>query len=276
MKRWIVCDLDGSLMPPSDGLYVSKAVQEKLIALQEKGNTVILNSARVFQGVYPLALQIGMDTFGGYLISSNGSHVYDMRTKQVIDCTKMDSDQVLWLWQLMEKHNIGIGFTQPEAVICSQMRLGFELDQKNCDIDYITTMHPTRYLRAEVVKCSVAAKPEELETVMDALEPEIGQHTDFQVIRSTPTLYDVLHKEVSKQGALEKLLKSLHADWDQVTVIGDGYSDVESIRLAALGCTLENAKEECKEVADMIVPSCYEDGCLIWLDRLLEETYESH
>ena len=39
---------------------------------------------------------------------------------------------------------------------------------------------------------------------------------------------------------------------------------------------LENAKEECKEVADMIVPSCYEDGCLIWLDRLLEETYESH
>ena len=51
MKRWIVCDLDGSLMPPSDGLFVSKAVQEKLIALQEKGNTVILNSARVFQGV---------------------------------------------------------------------------------------------------------------------------------------------------------------------------------------------------------------------------------
>ena len=95
MKRWIVCDLDGSLMPPSDGLFVSKAVQEKLIALQEKGNTVILNSARVFQGVYPLALQIGMDTFGGYLISSNGSHVYDMRTKQVIDCIKMDSAQVL-------------------------------------------------------------------------------------------------------------------------------------------------------------------------------------
>ena len=275
MKRWIVCDLDGSLMPPSDGLYVSKAVQEKLIALQEKGNTVILNSARVFQGVYPLALQIGMDKFGGYLISSNGSHVYDMKTKQVIDRVKMDADQVLWLWEEMKKHNIGIGFTQPDAVICNQMRMGFELDQKNCDIDYSTTMHPKRYLKADVVKCSIAAKPEELEAVIDDIEKEIEKNTDFQVIRSTPTLYDVLHKEVSKQGELEKLLKSLNTSWDQVTAIGDGYSDVESIRLAALGCTLENAKEECKRVADMIVPSCYEDGCLVWLDRLLEETYES-
>ena len=275
MKRWIVCDLDGSLMPPSDGLYVSKAVQEKMIALQEKGNTVILNSARVFQGVYPLALQIGMDKFGGYLISSNGSHVYDMKTKQVIDRVKMDADRVLWLWEEMKKHNIGIGFTQPDAVICNQMRMGFELDQKNCDIVYITTMHPNRYFKAVVVKCYIAAKPEELEAVIDDIEKEIEKNTDFQVIRSTPTLYDVLHKEVSKQGALEKLLKSLHAGWDQVTAIGDGYSDVESIRLAALGCTLENAKEECKRVADMIVPSCYEDGCLVWLDRLLEETYES-
>lgn len=98
MKRLIVCDLDGSLMPPSSGLFVSKAVQEKLIALQKLGNMVILNSARVFQGVYPLAKQIGMDTFGGYLISSNGSHVYDMQTKKVMDQINMDKDQVLWLW----------------------------------------------------------------------------------------------------------------------------------------------------------------------------------
>lgn len=275
MKRLIVCDLDGSLMPPSSGLFVSKAVQEKLIALQKLGNMVILNSARVFQGVYPLAKQIGMDTFGGYLISSNGSHVYDMQTKKVMDQINMDKDQVLWLWEQMETLKIGIGFTQPDAVICNQMRTGFELDQKNCDIDYITTMHPKRYLKEGVVKCSIAATPKEFENNIDRIEKEIERHTDFQVIRSTPTLYDVLHKDVSKQKALENLLMYLHADWSQVSAIGDGYSDVESIRLAALGCTLENAKEECKEVADLIVPSCFEDGCLVWLDHLLEESYES-
>ena len=57
--RWIVvCDLDGSLMPASSGLRVSKEVEDRLIRLQEKGHIVILNSARIFQGVYPLAKQI--------------------------------------------------------------------------------------------------------------------------------------------------------------------------------------------------------------------------
>lgn len=30
----IICDLDGSLMPPSSGLYVSEKVKEKLIEIQ--------------------------------------------------------------------------------------------------------------------------------------------------------------------------------------------------------------------------------------------------
>ena len=35
--RWIVvCDLDGSLMPASSGLRVSKEVEDRLIRLQEK------------------------------------------------------------------------------------------------------------------------------------------------------------------------------------------------------------------------------------------------
>ena len=49
----IICDLDGSLMPPSSGLYVSEKVKEKLIEIQKHGIMVVLNSARIIQGVYP-------------------------------------------------------------------------------------------------------------------------------------------------------------------------------------------------------------------------------
>ena len=48
----IICDLDGSLMPPSSGLYVSEKVKEKLIEIQKHGIMVVLNSARIIQGVY--------------------------------------------------------------------------------------------------------------------------------------------------------------------------------------------------------------------------------
>lgn len=79
MIRAIICDLDGSLMPPSSGLYVSKQIRDALIEIQKKGVLVILNSARIFQGIHPLAKQIRMDEFGGYIVSCNGAQVYDMK-----------------------------------------------------------------------------------------------------------------------------------------------------------------------------------------------------
>ena len=82
MIRAIVCDLDGSLMNPSSGIYVKEAVKEALIEVEKKNIIVILNSARCFQGVYPLSKQILMQDFGGYVISCNGAHCFDVKTKK--------------------------------------------------------------------------------------------------------------------------------------------------------------------------------------------------
>lgn len=58
MIRTVVCDIDGSLMPGGGGLYVKDETAQCLIALEEKGISLILNSARIIQGVYPLAKQL--------------------------------------------------------------------------------------------------------------------------------------------------------------------------------------------------------------------------
>ena len=39
---------------------------------------------------------------------------------------------------------------------------------------------------------------------------------------------------------------------------------------SALGVTLENGCLACKKAADLIVPSCYENGCIEWLKELLK------
>lgn len=276
MKRVIVCDIDGSLMPGGAGLYVNDVIKEKLIALQEKGNVIILNSARIFQGVYPLANQIEMDRFGGYVISCNGCQIYDMTTQKVIDEYLIDAAQVKWLWDYANQNQMGMAFTQPDYVVCNRMEVGFELDQKNCDVDYIVTNHKERYFHAHAVKCTLASDPDQLSQHFDTVQKQLQEKTDLVLIPSTPELYDIIDKNTSKHTAVEKVLSLLKKDWKDTTVIGDSYGDVESIRLCGLGCTLENAKEECKAVADMIVPSCMEDGCIEWLDRLLEEAYEDH
>ena len=51
MVRTIVCDLDGSLMNPSSGIYVNEAVKETLSEVEKKSVEVRLNSGRRLQGV---------------------------------------------------------------------------------------------------------------------------------------------------------------------------------------------------------------------------------
>ena len=71
--KTLICDLDGTLMMPGGGIQVSENIADGLLRLQESGVMIILASARVFQGVIPVARQIGMDRLGGYVIAQKGT-----------------------------------------------------------------------------------------------------------------------------------------------------------------------------------------------------------
>ena len=128
MVRTIVCDLDGSLMNPSSGIYVNEAVKEALIEVEKKNVLVILNSARCFQGVYPLSKQILMQDFGGYVISCNGAHCFDVKMKKTIFEYVISNNDVSFIWQYAQKHNLGVGYSQPDYFVANKMTHGFELD----------------------------------------------------------------------------------------------------------------------------------------------------
>ena len=136
----IICDLDGSLMPPSSGLYVSEKVKEKLIEIQKHGIMVILNSARIIQGVYPLAKQIQMDDFGGYVISCNGCHVMNVKTNETVfeyQISKKDAGKAV----------IELDFKNPDIGI---KRIPVDIVEKNGV--YAVVLNPKTALRAEAFK----------------------------------------------------------------------------------------------------------------------------
>lgn len=267
MLKICICDLDGSLMNPSSGLYVKEEIKNKLIALQQKGYVMILNSARVFQGVLPLAYQIQMNQFGGYVISSNGAHVYDVLKQETVFEYPIDAKTCQRLWDLTLQHHLEPGYTQPDFVCCHSLTHGYELDAFNCQVEYKEIENCL--FEGSVCKFSVSDTKEKLDMYFENLKKEMESQYDVIAIRSTPYMADVISSSVDKYKTCDRLLKEIHHTWDEVTCIGDGVSDVECIQASKLGVTLENGKEECKSVADLIVPSCFEDGCLEWLDQLL-------
>ena len=112
---------------------------------------------------------------------------------------------------------------------------------------------------------------EQLDASFEDVKSEIESYCDLKVIRSTPTMVDIIDNKVDKTIAVDRLLNKLNIKWSDISVIGDTNSDLGCIQKAGLGVTLENGSEACKDAADMIVPSCYDDGCIMWLDRILED-----
>lgn len=267
----VLCDLDGSLMNPSAGLYVSKEIEDRLIQLQEKGVMVILNSARTFQGVYPLSEQIHMEKYGGYCISCNGCHIYDVVKKETVFEYTVDKDTMLDIWKICLDRNIESGFTQPEYCVASHMSKGFDLDRDNCMVDYMVTYTPEKYADGSIWKVCASASIEMMDEHFNDIKNIIEKKYPVLAVRSTPYMGDIVNVESNKLVAATRLLDMLHISWDEVSVIGDGTSDADCIREAGLGVTLENGNAACKSVANMVVPSCFEDGCIQWLDYLLEE-----
>lgn len=267
----IICDLDGSMMPPSSGLYVSDPAKEKLIQLQKKGILVILNSARVIQGVAPMAKQINMEKYGGYVISCNGCHAMDVKTKETLFEYTISKEDALFIWDACLEVGLNPGISQPGYMLAEDMVIGYRLDRNNCEVDYLLTREPDRYINGPIWKCCISQEKEMLDEHFEKVKKEIEDHCSLKVIRSTPTMVDIIDDTVDKTKAVNRLLNILKIDWKDVSVIGDTNSDLGCIEKAGLGVTLENGSEACKAVADLIVPSCYEDGCLVWLDSLLED-----
>lgn len=267
----IICDIDGSLMNPSSGLFVSKEIEEKIIELEKRGVLVILNSARTFQGVYPLARQLQMDTFGGYIISCNGCHIYNIKNEKTEFEYTIDRDSCLKMWQIAKKYNLIPGFTQPSYVVCEEMTHGYYLDKETCQVDYMVSHDPKKHSQGSIWKCTISQTKEELDRSYDLCRNEILETVNVNIVRSTPYMVDIVNAKSDKFVACTRLLEQLNIDWKDVSVIGDGYADLTCVQAAGYGVSLENAKPEVKDVANQIVPSCYEDGAVVWLDTLLEE-----
>ncbi|RKX54702.1 MAG: hypothetical protein DRP30_01525 [Thermotoga sp.] len=72
--------------------------------------------------------------------------------------------------------------------------------------------------------------------------------------------FEIFGPEVSKGRALKFLEKHLGISTKKMVFIGDNYNDIDAMRIAGLSVAMGNSPDEVKKVADMVVPSCDEEG----------------
>lgn len=267
--KTLVCDLDGTLLAPGGGIRLSDTVADALISLQKKGVTLVLASARIFQGILPIALQLQMDHYQGYIIAQNGTMGYDVANKKVLFLHDIKKEDSLFLWNTAIQLGLDFAIAQPSYMIASGYSEGFYLDHKNCEIDYLITDRPSIYVKDEIWKCAASQKKEVLDTAFIPFQQEVNGRYPYQLVRSTDTIIDIVKEKCTKENGLQELFALTGQSFATAAAIGDGNSDAKMIQHSAYGVTLENGSALCKQYAKQIVPSYREEGCLSLFQALL-------
>ena len=103
MYKAIVLDLDGTLT--NSKKEITPHTKEVLMKAQEMGVKVILASGRPTYGIAPLADQLELDRFGGYILAINGGRITNWTTKEIVFDQILDEKLVPELYKAaMDNH----------------------------------------------------------------------------------------------------------------------------------------------------------------------------
>ena len=289
MYKLVAIDLDGTLLN-SYG-EVSKATREALLEAKRRGIEVVLASGRPISSTESIATDLGVDN---YLISGNGSAVYDIRNQEVIYDRFLRKDQVLKIADECEKNSFFYNVYTEDEVIASSLNYNVlfyskenlkKVEEKRTHINvvqnirrYIEESGKEKFLKITVcdeskfIFNSIMRKLKMIQGI-DVLEvaymsrKKIKSGTEDVEIQYYYT--EITNENVNKWTAVEFLMDKLGVQKDEVATIGDNMNDKEMIENAGLGVVMGNSNPTMKELADAVVADNNSEGVLEALNKFI-------
>lgn len=282
MYKLMAIDLDGTLLNSLG--EVSEATKLALQNARLQGTEVVLASGRPVSSTLTLALELGMDN---YLISGNGSIVYDIKNNEVLYDRFLTKEQVLEIAKLCDENSFYYNVYTEDEVIAKSLNYNVlfyhkenikKVEEKRTHINivqdivkYIEESGKDKFLKitvcdeSKIIFNSILRKLKEIQNI-DILEVEymsrkkIKEGTDNIDIQYYYT--EITNQNVNKWAAIEFLINKLNIKKEEVVAIGDNLNDKEMIENAGLGVVMGNSNPKMKEIAKVVVTDNDSEGVM--------------
>lgn len=289
MYKLIAIDLDGTLLNSYGS--VSNFDEEQIKKAIQKGIEVVLTSGRVTDSVESIAKEVGADH---YVISGNGSTIFDFRANKIIYDKYIEKKKVLQVIKLCEENSIYYNLYTEDMILAKSLNYNVlfyhcenskktEGRKTNINVieniyEYIEEKEDPKVLKITVCDESSIIFPRILEKLkkiknIDVLEVA---HMSRKIIKSGTEDCDITYyyseissKDVNKWTAIEFLINALGIKKEEVIAIGDNVNDIPMIQGAGLGIAMENSAPSIKEIADEITFSNNENGVGKAIEKIL-------
>lgn len=267
MYRILALDLDGTLT--NSKKEITPHTLDVLIQAQQKGLKLIIASGRPMAGIMPLAEQLHMKEYGGYILAFNGGLIVDCATGETISQKLLDTSVYKHLYELGNTKDFKILSYLEDCIACEDIENEYvryaarlnkmKLRKLNSFLDEINFPEP---------KCLIVGHEKQL-AVLEKVLADYYKNK-MSIYRSEPFFLEILPFGIDKAKRLDFLLNYLGIRREELMVCGDGYNDLSMIKFAGLGVAMSNAQDVVKEAANYITLSNEEDGVAVAVKRFIK------
>lgn len=253
----LVLDLDGTLTNKKK--EITEHTRETLIRAQEAGVKIVLASGRPTYGIMPLARQLELDKYEGYILAYNGGQIIDCKTGELMYENVLDPAVYPYLYECAKSNGFQILSYKDEYIISENA--DDQYVQHEAFLNRMPSKTVEKFLDVinfPVAKCLIVGDPEPLAQLEPVMKKEL--ESKMNVFRSEPFFLELVPKGIDKARCLAVLLEELGMTPDEMMACGDGFNDLSMIEYAGLGIAMANAQEVVRQAANYITLSNEEDG----------------
>ncbi len=262
----LALDLDGTLT--NSEKKITSRTRETLIKAQQRGLKIILASGRPPFGIKPIAEQLELKKYGGYILAFNGGAVIDCSTGETVMQRTLDMSLYPYLYSKGNTEDFNILSYLGDDIACEDIDdeyVRYEAHLNGMGLHKVSNF--LEEINFPEPKFLIVGNPEKLAV----LEKEIAAHMNgvMSVYRSEPFFLELLPLGIDKADCLDAFLKKIGYSSEDLMACGDGYNDLSMIRYAGMGVAMANAQKEVLEVANHITLSNDEDGVAVAVENIL-------
>lgn len=250
MKKIIFSDLDGTLL--TDDKRITEGNRTAIRAMTEAGHSFVIATGRPFESAYKISQELGLNGEGCYIVSYNGSHVYDCCQKKALLDKKLSMETVRELFGFAWTEGLYIQTYQDGEIVTKERTEELDFYEKNTNLPGCPKEDVFSYLTKEPNKAIVIDLHDHKRLLRFQKKHEAWAKGKCRLIFSNAQYLEVIAEGVSKQTGIEFLTDYLGVDQKNVIAVGDEVNDIEMIRAAGIGVAVQNANPAAKEAADYV------------------------
>lgn len=255
--KLLVMDIDDTLV--NNGCGVSKENMDAIDRARKAGVYVTLATGRGYFASSHVWKQLGFST---YIINYGGALIMDSGTDEPFFVTELENRFVQEILKMADELRLHAHIYQGDCIIYEKAHEYATAYTSALNLPYRIDPDIRSKQWTDVPKVLIITEQERVGELLPMFEKHFEDRV--YVSASSPGFIEFNQLGANKGTAVAMLADKLGIKREETVTIGDNTLDFEMIKWAGLGAVVANGNEKLKSIADVMTPSCQENG-VAWL-----------